>query len=296
MTIAATVAKALGGAVRHGRGWLARCPVPGHGQGRGDRNASLSIADGDDGRLLVRCFAGCDSRDVLAELRRRGLIKHGCDLGWRPVPPPVRDPMLTADAERKRQFALKLWGETLPAAGTTVEAYLRHRGITLPVPPCLRFAAGLPHLPTGTRWPAMVARVEAADGAFLGIHRTYLAGAGRGKAQVDPKKMMLGSVAGGAVRLAPAADGMVIAEGIESALSAAQASGRPAWAALSTSGLRRLELPAEVRAVTIVPDGDQPGRGAAMAAARRWTDEGRTVWIAAVPDGKDINDLILGTA
>ncbi|NLZ43191.1 MAG: hypothetical protein GX886_18375, partial [Comamonadaceae bacterium] len=83
---------------------------------------------------------------MLAELRRRGLIKHGCDLGRRPVPPPVRDPMLTADAERKRQFALQAWGETLPAAGTTVEAYLRHRGITLPVPPCLRFAAGLPHL------------------------------------------------------------------------------------------------------------------------------------------------------
>jgi hypothetical protein len=53
--------------------YLCPCPVPGHGKGRGDRNPSLSIADGDDGKLLVRCFAGCDSVDVLAELRRRGL-------------------------------------------------------------------------------------------------------------------------------------------------------------------------------------------------------------------------------
>ena len=183
MTIVATVAKALGGAVRHGRGWLARCPVPGHGQRRGDRNPSLSLTDGEDGRLLVTCFAGCDPRDVLAELRRRGLIEGRRDPSeWRPQPPPAADADADADAERKRQFALKLWGEALPAAGTTVEVYLRHRAITLPVPPCLRFAAGLPHLPTGTRWPAMVARVEAADGAFLGIHRTYLAGDGRGKA------------------------------------------------------------------------------------------------------------------
>lgn len=296
MTIAATVAKALGGAVRHGRGWLARCPVPGHGQGRGDRTPSLSMTDGEDGRLLVRCFAGCDPRDVLAELRHRGLIKGGRDPGWRPAPPPVRDPSLTADAGRKRQFALKLWGEALPAAGTTVEVYLRHRGITLPVPPCLRFAADLPHLPTGTRWPAMVAKVEAADGAFLGIHRTYLAGDGRGKAPVEPKKMMLGAVAGGAVRLAPAADGMVIAEGIESALAAMQASGRPAWATLSTSGLRGLVLAADVREVIIVPDGDQPGHAAAIAAARRWTAEGRAVRIAAMPAGADANDALRGAA
>ena len=49
-------------------GYLVSCPVPGHGKGRGDRNPSLRIADGDT-RLLVHCFGKCDARDVLAELR-----------------------------------------------------------------------------------------------------------------------------------------------------------------------------------------------------------------------------------
>lgn len=71
---AADIAKALGGATRSGRGWLARCPAPGHGQGRGDRTPSLSLADGDGGKLLVHCHAGCDPRDVLAELRERNLL------------------------------------------------------------------------------------------------------------------------------------------------------------------------------------------------------------------------------
>src|ERR1700731_3577443 len=72
-TTARSIAQALSGSIRNGNGFLCRCPVATHGKGRGDRNPSLSIADGDDGKLLVRCFAGCDSLDVLAELRRRGL-------------------------------------------------------------------------------------------------------------------------------------------------------------------------------------------------------------------------------
>lgn len=78
---------------RNGAGWLCQCPVPNHGKGRGDRRPSLSVHDGDD-RLLVRCFAGCDPRDVLAELRRRGLLNdNGERRELRRVsvaPPPVQ--------------------------------------------------------------------------------------------------------------------------------------------------------------------------------------------------------------
>ncbi len=292
---AAEIAKRLGGAIRHGRGWLARCPVPGHGQGRGDRNPSLSLADGEGGRLLVTCFGGCAARDVLAEMRNRGLIAGRRD-DWQLPPTPARDPLPVADAERKRAFALRLWEAATAAGGTLVETYLRHRAITLAAPASLRFALELPHAPSGQRLPAMLALVQDVAGQFLGVHRTYLAPDGSGKARVEPQKMMLGGVAGGAVRLGEAADGMVIAEGIESALSAMQASGRPSWAALSTSGLRRLELPEHVREVTIVPDGDQPGRDAANAAALRWTRQGRVVRIATLPDGRDINDLLRGSA
>jgi hypothetical protein len=51
---------------RAGDGWLVSCPVPGHGQGRGDLNPSVSVTEGHDGRALVRCKAGCDTESVVS--------------------------------------------------------------------------------------------------------------------------------------------------------------------------------------------------------------------------------------
>lgn len=64
-------------------------------------------------------------------------------------------------------------------------------------------------------------------------------------------------------------------EGIETCLAAMQLMGKPAWAALSTSGLRSLVLPRSVRRVTVLADGDPPGEAAAQDCARRWQREGR---------------------
>lgn len=47
---------------RSGAGWSAKCPA------HDDRNPSLSIATGDDGRCLVNCHAGCESKDVVSAL------------------------------------------------------------------------------------------------------------------------------------------------------------------------------------------------------------------------------------
>ena len=70
---AAEIAVALGGARRNGRGWLCKCPA------HHDRTPSLSIDDGDRVPIVVKCFAGCDSREVLAELRRLGLPADEAD-------------------------------------------------------------------------------------------------------------------------------------------------------------------------------------------------------------------------
>jgi hypothetical protein len=45
---------------RQGRGWL--CPA------HDDRNASLSLSTGDDGRVLVKCFAGCPFEEIASAL------------------------------------------------------------------------------------------------------------------------------------------------------------------------------------------------------------------------------------
>ena len=47
---------------RSGQGWRADCPT-GH-RTRG----TLSLAQGDDGRVLLHCFAGCSTADVLGAL------------------------------------------------------------------------------------------------------------------------------------------------------------------------------------------------------------------------------------
>ena len=175
-----------------------------------------------------------------------------------------------------------------------VEAYLRSRGITIAMPSTLRFHPGLKHV-SGRVWPALVALVtHGLDDTALAVHRTFLAHDGAGKAPIEPQRMMLGPCRGGVVRLAPCDGSVMIGEGIETCLAAMQATHRPAWAALSTSGLLTLVLPASVRDVVILADGDDVGEAAAQDAAHRWGREGRRVRIARPPRGLDFNDLLLG--
>jgi len=47
---------------RNGTGWMARCPA------HEDRNASLSISEGNDRRILLHCHAGCRTETILAAL------------------------------------------------------------------------------------------------------------------------------------------------------------------------------------------------------------------------------------
>src|SRR5262245_45778142 len=61
MMSAESIAKALGGR-ETGGGWTACCPA------HDDRTPSLSIRDA-DGKVLVRCHAGCDQEQVIATLR-----------------------------------------------------------------------------------------------------------------------------------------------------------------------------------------------------------------------------------
>lgn len=181
----------------------------------------------------------------------------------------------------------------MPAPATMVESYLHARGITLPVPPSLRFIPDCLYVNDGEprqNLPAMVGCIQI-DKQAIGVHRTYLATSGDAKAGVRAAKKMLGAAKGGAVRFGPAAPRIGLAEGIETALSAMQADRITVWAALSTIGLKEVVLPAEVREVVIYADGDEAGRAAAEALARRLLLSGLRVEIKVAPDGKDFNNL-----
>jgi hypothetical protein len=283
---AETLARALEGRPV-GASWMACCPV------HDDREPSLSLRDA-DGAVLVHCHAGCEQRQVIAALRRRGLWSgHGLPNGLAKKTPRLAIDRVGYDKRRSR--ALAIWNSSKTATGTLVETYLASRGVTVAPPHRLRFHPGLKHS-SGGIWPAMVALVtDGITDAPVGVHRTFLASDGRSKAPVKPPKMMLGPCRGGAVRLGGVVgdDILLVGEGIETCLSAMQATGLPAWVALSTSGLRSLFLPDTIEKVTILADGDEAGENAARDCARRWQHARRRVRVARPLAGMDFNDMLL---
>jgi putative DNA primase/helicase len=258
---------------------IVRCPA------HDDKRPSLKIRDGESGRLLVHCYAGCQAQDILAELRRAGLLDNNVDARDQDE---AQSQRIRQAAERERHekeaLAITIWKARQPATGTIVEVYLRSRGIIDPIPPTIGYHPGLKHTATGLLLPAMVAAVQAPARQIRGVHRTFLKADGSGKAPVSEPRLSLGTLSGGAVRLAAAESGkpLLVGEGIETMLSAMQATGLPAWAALSTSGMKSLVLPAEITDIIITADNDENGAGekAARAAAERWIGEGRAVRIA----------------
>ena len=284
------IADALEGR-KAGKGWTARCPA------HDDRKPSLSISEGQDGKVLVHCHAGCDQESVITALKERGLWPEK-----RYTLPPIKSrskrvnvaaPIQHEDDHRS-EYALDIWAASKPAAGSLVESYLRHRSIFLSVPETLRFHDNLKH-PSGELYPAMVGLVTRGDdGTPMAIHRTFLSRNGDAKAEVDRQKMMLGPCQGGVVRFTHAIDRVMIGEGIETCLSAMQFTHLPTWAALSAPGLISLHLPPEIRDVIILADSDDTGEEAAQNAALRWIQEGRKVGIARPPNGLDFNDLAMG--
>jgi hypothetical protein len=185
-------------------------------------------------------------------------------------------------------------------AGTLVEDYLALRGTDRRPPSCLPFHPHIEHRPSGRCLPAMAAVVQRLDGQITGLQRNYLRADGRGKASVVPNKVMLRVPRGSTVRLAPAAETLLVGEGIEMVLSAMLATCEHCWVTLSTSGLVALELPPLPLAceVVILADNDSSGAGLAAArAARRWIAEGRLVRIACPSIvGWDFNDVLRASA
>jgi hypothetical protein len=284
---------------REGESWRARCPV--HG-GR-----SLIISER-RGVVLFNCRGGCPQTEVLAALcdlglfggerRDRNRISWVARKRW-------EDAEVNAEIARVRRGidrARSLWARAGPAAGTSVEIYLRSRDITRR-PECLRFLPHCPHRsdPGYDRdyYPAMVAPVVDVTGRLIGVHKTFLKLDGTGKADL-PKRLQretCGPIGGGAVRLAMPRDGeeLTLAEGIESTLSAMQLFGQPGWAALSAAGIAAVELPFWIRSALICADHDANAVGleAALTATERLLAEGRAVRLRLPRQvGTDFNDIL----
>jgi putative DNA primase/helicase len=260
------ILRPLGGHKVHGRCW-ARCPA------HWDIRSSLLIGTGGAGEVVACCYAGCPQHAVIEALRSR-LWGSAEPANWRLVRHLDQHHAVGADLGKRTEAAFAIWRRAESAAGSVLERYLAHRGITCKLPKTLRVLPELKH-PSGDIYSAMIALVtRGSDDAPIGIHGMYLCD------EPDPRKMMLGRCRGGAVRLGEPGELLVVSEGIGTGLSLMQATGLPVWAALSTWGLRSLELPRSVTAVIVVADGNDPGEAAAVAAAQRWKAERKRVLIA----------------
>jgi hypothetical protein len=241
------------------------------------------------------------------KLTGHDLFAYAADLvGWSPgVPTRVEPAPIAAKAERdpSREIAFIL-DHAIAIGGTPAAAYLASRGVDAAAASDLLAHHDLTHWETKSGFPAMIGVVRNVAGETVAIHRTYLqddpADPGKvSKAAVAKPRMMLGKVAGGAVRLAPINPGAALGlcEGIETGLSVMMScAGLPVWATLSATNLEQVKLPPEAHRIVILADHDASGAGtrAAETAARRLRSEGRQVAIAIPPEeGTDFNDVLL---
>jgi hypothetical protein len=257
MTSARHIALALGKARRlDASRYLCSCPVPEHGKGRGDRDPSLLISDGNTQQILVHCYAGCHPSHILDELRRRGLLLDNV----------AAVTANTKPAADRRASASYMWAQSRPIIGTIAEIYLREaRGIACELPPSLRFLPAHKEYP-----PAMIAAFGLTLDRVISVHLTRLKSDGSSKiedSETMPPKLMVGPVSSQPIVLAEPNDllGLAIAEGIEDALTVHQSTGLGAWAAGSANHMPKLAaaVPDYIEAVTIYADPDKAGQDGA---------------------------------
>ena len=179
-----------------------------------------------------------------------------------------------------------------PIRGTLAETYLRRRGITyLGNLPALRFHPRCFYRAddgaSRETWPALLAAVTDLNGAITGVHRTWLARDGTGKAPVATPRRAMGQLLGNGVRFGAARDALGAGEGIETVLSLRCVLPRlPMVAALSANHLAALALPSGLRRLYIALDNDGAGRRAAEALSARAEAKRRRADHAHADDGR----------
>lgn len=217
-----------------------------------------------------------------------------------------------ADDERKQAARLALarsiWAQGVRPHGTPAEVYARSRGITAPLPPSVRFSC-VPRWrdeetgECGPDYPAMVCAIQDTSGAIAAVQCIFLQDGGRRKfTRVRPDgtkakaKLTFGLLVGGAFRLGPACEEIIVCEGPEDGLTLAQTMpGRSVWVSCGTSALSKIRFPEVVRTVLLAGDNNEAGRTAVGQARAVYSEQGLSVH-EVFPDApfKDWNDQLRG--
>ncbi len=306
---AAVTVHGLAGLAETGARWrrAKRCPLC---DGRddfaytADRFRCWKCGESGDALTLAALLWSCSPREAALQI-----------LGERDgdrQPVALKKPAPEAPAPNRSRVE-EIMARAVSPRGTIVETYLRARAIDVRrVAPALEALRFNPSAPWGADpdrrgtmifAPAMIGGVETARGWTGGLHCTFLRGDGSAKADLSPAKKMFGpqslvSSAGvatpGGMRLCapdiawtPEKPVLVVAEGIESALSGWMILGAPVAGAFAAGSLDRLQGGMMGNAFGRVdwrnprPDPDRP------AATMRWDG------LVAIFVDHDMSDLLL---
>jgi len=268
------IAQGLGGR-RTGHGWQCRCPA------HDDNSPSLLLYDA-GGSIGLKCYAGCSYDSVVAALAKRNLWpEKGYVTGAKPAKPKIKE----------------AWDYSVGIEGTGAETYLKSRGITLLPPPGIRFTKDA-YRDSDEVFDALTSFVMGEDGTLLAYQHTYLTKEGlSAKGKLTPHRRTFGNPKDGAVVL-PGRGPLVIAEGVETALSIWQATGLHVMATLTLTNNPKL---GDVDEVVIAGEADDDRGQAHQALIKRirvYQKRGLRVRVAqphAYEDkpGTDLNDVLM---
>ncbi len=266
--------------------------VPGPGHSKADRSLSIKMDPRAPGGFVVYSHAGDDPIEC------RDYVRERLGMGsWHPNRRNQSAPLVVTDAGpdpkklRNKEAALRIWHESVNPIGTLVEQYLReHRGLTLPsdlAGRVIRFHGSL-YVDPQTRLPGMVCLYrDISTDEPTGIHRTFLT---RDKAaKVDRK--MLGDAKGAAIKLDPAADGVLtIGEGIETVMAAREAGYTPGWALGSSVAVKTFPVLRRANELIILEENDPTSRRDVKTCAKRYLNAKKPVTLVTSNVGNDFND------
>ncbi len=298
MISAREAAAALGGQVTTATSF--KCPGPGHSPR--DRSLSVRLDPAAPDGFIIYSFAGDDPMVC------RDHVRAALGLGlWRPrsggSSPPSPRPRLPSAAGDDKAFkiaeALRIWGKAHDVRGTLGEVYLRdvRGGLELNdrAREAIRFHPNPWMCGEGTGSGLIGLFRDLRTDEPCGLQRVFLRPDGTNVVRPDGTKLrrMLGRVGHAAVKR-DGADwvelGLVIAEGMETALAARQLGFRPCWALGSAQAIGNLPVLPGIEALTILGENDENGTNAraARACARRW--------ITACVDVEVLEPLVHGDA
>jgi hypothetical protein len=245
-----------------------RAFIPGPGHSPHDR--SVSLLEGDDGRIIIYCFSQRDDwREVRRALQAAGLLSEAeCAPGQ---PRPQAPPPTTSSRREALARVQKIWAQARPAAASLAARYLEGRAIETAIASasCLRFHPGMTSLEDRKRRPALISAISGEDGAMQGVEITLLAADGRTKAALRTPRRVIGKMLGGAIRLQNATDALLIGEGMETTASACAALDLPGWALMSAHNMARFAPPSAIARLVVASDNDAAGAAAFERLRRR---------------------------